>query len=92
MAQVARWTIRCDSCRERVTLASAPPFRALCGRVIHEPSMQRTSSPTAGMEPIMRQTSTGVLRAENRIVKGGQARDVDAHSDFAAAQRFNSEL
>jgi hypothetical protein len=54
--------------------------------------MQRTSSPTAGMQPIMRQTSTGVLRAENRIVKGGQLRDVDAHPDFAAAQRSNSEL
>jgi hypothetical protein len=28
------------------------------------------------MEPIIRQTSTGVLRAENRIVEGGQVRDV----------------
>ena len=39
--------------------------------------MQRTSSPTAGMEPIIRQTSTGVLRAENRIVEGCQVRDID---------------
>jgi len=54
--------------------------------------MQRTSSPTARMEPIIRQTSTGVLRAENRIVKGGQVRDADAHPDFAAAQRSNSEV
>jgi hypothetical protein len=29
---------------------------------------QRTSSPTAGMKPIIHQTSTAGLRAENRIV------------------------
>jgi hypothetical protein len=29
------------------------------------------------MKPIIHQTSTADLRAENRIVKGGQMRDVD---------------
>src|ERR1700739_4167173 len=32
-------------------------------RVIHEPSMQRTRAPTAGMKPIIHQTSTTELRA-----------------------------
>ena len=36
------------------------------------------------MKPIIHQTSTADLRAENRIVKGGQVRDVDAQPDFAA--------
>jgi hypothetical protein len=37
------------------------PCGQFCGgRVIHEPSVQRTSSPTAGMKSIIRQTSTDV--------------------------------
>jgi hypothetical protein len=39
--------------------------------------VQRTSSPTAGMRSIIHQTSTADLRTENRIVEGGQVRDID---------------
>jgi hypothetical protein len=39
--------------------------------------VQRTSSPTAGMRPIIHQTSTADLRTENRIVEGGQVRDIE---------------
>jgi hypothetical protein len=50
----------------------------LCGgSVIHEPSVQRTRAPTAGMKPIIHQTSTADLRAEKRIVKGCQVRDIE---------------
>jgi hypothetical protein len=45
-----------------------------------------------GMKPIIHQASTADLRAENRIIKGGHVRDVDAQPDFAAAQRSNSDL
>jgi hypothetical protein len=44
---------------------------------MHERSVQRTSSPTAGMKPIIHQTSAADLRAENRIVKRGQVRDIE---------------
>lgn len=37
--------------------------------------MQRTRAPTAGMKPIIHQTSIADLRAENRIVKGGQVHE-----------------
>jgi hypothetical protein len=56
---------------------SRTALTTIAGRVIHEPSVQRTSSPTAGMKPIIHQTSTGDLRAENRIVKRGQVRDIE---------------
>jgi hypothetical protein len=42
------------------------------------------------MEPIIRQTSTGVLRAENRIVEGGQhcvIETIDAELRLVAALR-----
>jgi hypothetical protein len=39
--------------------------------------VQRTRAPTAGMKPIIHQTSTADLRAENRIVKGAQVRDIE---------------
>jgi hypothetical protein len=42
--------------------ACTPTTWQLCGgRVIHEPSVQRTSSPTAGMKPIIHLTSTGIF-------------------------------
>jgi hypothetical protein len=39
--------------------------------------VQRTSSPTAGMKPIIHQTSAADLRAENRIVNGCHVRDIE---------------